>query len=97
MLALIRTAALAAVIMLLTASPRLSPHNLTAASDHPGGSLPRRWPRRRFARVFASALQARVGQPIVVDNRAGGGTMVGVMGSRAQSRMDTRSPSECRP
>ncbi len=81
MLALIRTAALAAVIMLLTALT-----TPLAAQSYPQRAItlvvpfPAGGPADGFARVFASALQARVGQPIVVDNRAGGGTMVGVMG-----------------
>jgi tripartite-type tricarboxylate transporter receptor subunit TctC len=47
----------------------------------PGG------PSDLFGRLFAEALAAQIGQPVVVENRAGGGGMVGV-DALAKSRPD---------
>ena len=44
-----------------------------------------------IARIVADAMQPRLGQSVVIDNRAGGGANIGIGRRRAPSRTATRS------
>ena len=47
-------------------------------------------PNDVMARLLMQDVQARLGQPIIVDNRAGGGTSIGVKAAATRRPMATR-------
>ena len=56
-----------------SATPRRFPPTIKLVLPYTAGS-----PNDVIARVIAPVLSARLGQPVVVDNRPGGGTTIGL-------------------